>query len=275
MFEEQTNVANSAAPANLPVEPVDILANLDGGQDAEAGLAVAPLPNALNSGLLRRKSPPTPAAPLSSDEQPEAMAGYTAKGPVLGKIIGIAVAIAVVAGLVFAGMRVYQKVRGNAEQPKAPPADAMIPPPVANSSVPPATDDTGASPVNSTGATNAKAKNDAILFGEQADSDNDGLDDAREREIGTGPKNPDTDGDGLADGQEVNVGKTNPLKADSDSDGLNDGDEVTIWHTDPLNPDTDGDGYVDGKEAHNGYNPLGPGKAVSANPAPAPINTRQ
>ncbi len=64
-----------------------------------------------------------------------------------------------------------------------------------------------------------------ILFGEPIDTDGDGLDDNRERDIGTDPNNWDTDGDGLSDG-----------------------DEVIIWKTDPLNPDTDGDGYLDGEE---------------------------
>lgn len=76
-----------------------------------------------------------------------------------------------------------------------------------------------------------------ILFGEPIDTDGDGLDDNRERDIGTDPNNWDTDGDGLSDG-----------------------DEVIIWKTDPLNPDTDGDGYLDGEEVKSGYNPTGPGR---------------
>ncbi len=43
-----------------------------------------------------------------------------------------------------------------------------------------------------------------------ADSDNDGLSDAEEEEIGTDPENPDTDGDGFEDGEEVD-GNTDPL----------------------------------------------------------------
>jgi outer membrane protein OmpA-like peptidoglycan-associated protein len=80
------------------------------------------------------------------------------------------------------------------------------------------------------------------------DSDQDGLSDDTEEELGTDPSNPDTDGDGLSDGQEVNIYKTIPLIADTDGDGLTDGDEARIYKTDPLKGDTDGDGLNDGNE---------------------------
>lgn len=76
-----------------------------------------------------------------------------------------------------------------------------------------------------------------ILFGNSIDSDDDGLSDVQENQLGTDPFNWDTDGDGLSDG-----------------------DEVLIWKTDPLKFDSDGDGYGDGEEIKNGYNPLGPGR---------------
>lgn len=75
---------------------------------------------------------------------------------------------------------------------------------------------------------------DAVL--NALDSDRDGLNDIRERELGT-----------------------NPQSADTDSDGLSDLDEVEKYGTDPTNPDTDGDGYLDGEEVEGGYNPNGPG----------------
>mgnify|MGYP001590250480 CR=1 FL=1 len=78
---------------------------------------------------------------------------------------------------------------------------------------------------------------DAIIFGESIDTDGDGLDDIREADLGTSPKNWDSDGDEIGDG-----------------------DEVIIWKTQPLNPDTDGDGFNDGQEIKGGYNPTGPGK---------------
>lgn len=77
----------------------------------------------------------------------------------------------------------------------------------------------------------------SILFGEPIDTDEDGLDDAQEKSLGTDPQNWDTDGDDLSDA-----------------------DEIVVWKTDPLNPDSDGDNFLDGHEVKNGYNPGGPGK---------------
>jgi thiol-disulfide isomerase/thioredoxin len=88
---------------------------------------------------------------------------------------------------------------------------------------------------------------------EDSDSDNDGLTNAKERQLGTNPHLADTDQDGLADGQEIDVG-TDPLNADSDGDGLNDGDEIANG-ADPNVVDTDGDGYTDRDEVFEGYDP--------------------
>lgn len=72
-----------------------------------------------------------------------------------------------------------------------------------------------------------------------ADSDDDGLSNIKEFELGTKPFNPDTDNDGLTDGDEVNIYGTDPLKYDTDDDGISDGDEVALG-TDSLSPTTDG-----------------------------------
>ena len=80
------------------------------------------------------------------------------------------------------------------------------------------------------------------------DYDKDGLSNAREREIGSDPNNPDTDGDGLLDGEEVYTYYTDPLKPDTDGDGLTDYDEVFTYKTSPTNPDSDRDGLNDGEE---------------------------
>lgn len=80
------------------------------------------------------------------------------------------------------------------------------------------------------------------------DSDEDGIPDQIELEIGTDPFDPDTDGDGLEDGQELYEFNTDPLVADTDGDGLSDGDEVLVYDTDPLIPDSDEDGLSDGDE---------------------------
>lgn len=108
-----------------------------------------------------------------------------------------------------------------------------------------------------------------------ADCDNDGLPNSKEKELGTDPKDPDTDGDGVKDGKEVDD-KTNPLDpcdyvaahitvapkqvwldADCDNDGLPNSKEKELG-TDPKNPDTDGDGVTDGDEVKDGTNPLDP-----------------
>jgi hypothetical protein len=73
---------------------------------------------------------------------------------------------------------------------------------------------------------------------------------------------PDTDNDGLNDEREIELG-LDPGKADTDGDELNDGDEVLKYGTNPLNKDTDGDGYEDGVEVKGGYNPRGTAKCSS------------
>lgn len=124
------------------------------------------------------------------------------------------------------------------------------------------------------------------------DSDEDGLPDVQEIELGTDPENPDTDEDGISDGDEVNVWGSDPLNPDtdgdllydggelvygtailipdSDEDGLSDGAEVYIYGTDPTNPDTDGDGIPDGVEINNGTDPLDPNDPPPAAPQPPP-----
>ena len=57
---------------------------------------------------------------------------------------------------------------------------------------------------------------------------------------------PDSDNDGLLDPFELQLG-TNPFQRDSDVDGLDDGQEYQLG-TDPLFPDTDRDGVVDGDD---------------------------
>ncbi|MFZ9874519.1 MAG: beta strand repeat-containing protein, partial [Candidatus Methylacidiphilales bacterium] len=59
------------------------------------------------------------------------------------------------------------------------------------------------------------------------DSDNDGLTDYQESQLGSNPNLADTDGDGLSDSAELAAG-TDPGKADTDGDGLTDGQESTL-----------------------------------------------
>lgn len=125
-----------------------------------------------------------------------------------------------------------------------------------------------------------------------ADTDEDGLPNLIEKEIGSDPYNPDTDGDGLPDGyealtlgtdptkpdtddngvldcdedfdedgltnlQEYELG-TEPYNDDTDGDGLKDGEEIYTYGTDPLKVDTDDDGLYDGDEIYFETDPLNP-----------------
>ena len=86
------------------------------------------------------------------------------------------------------------------------------------------------------------------------DTDNDGLTDAKEIELGTSLTVNDTDNDGLTDGSEVHNHSSDPLEIDTDGDGLNDSYEVDL-DTDPLEIDTDGDGLNDSYELDIGIDP--------------------
>ena len=125
-----------------------------------------------------------------------------------------------------------------------------------------------------------------------ADTDEDGLPNLIEKEIGSDPYNPDTDGDGLPDGYEALTLGTDPTKPDTDDngvldcdedfdedgltnlqeyeqgtepynedtdgDGLKDGEEINTYGTDPLKVDTDEDGLDDGDEIYFETDPLNP-----------------
>ena len=71
-------------------------------------------------------------------------------------------------------------------------------------------------------ALNKDTDEDEILDVDE-DSDEDGLTNLEEAELGTSLSEKDTDQDGLTDYEEVYVHNTNPLKEDTDGDGLNDG----------------------------------------------------
>lgn len=103
---------------------------------------------------------------------------------------------------------------------------------------------------------------------ENEDTDGDGLPDAYEYcELETSPILKDTDGNGVSDAQEDFDGDklnnleefengTDPWEADSDEDGLSDYEEVKKYHTDPVKEDTDEDTLLDGEEVLIGFNPL-------------------
>lgn len=87
------------------------------------------------------------------------------------------------------------------------------------------------------------------------DSDNDGLSNVAEIQLGTNALNPDTDNDGLTDFEEDQTYATNPLAWDSDGDTLSDGDEVNLHGTNPLATDSDGDLVDDATEVTAGTDP--------------------
>jgi hypothetical protein len=105
----------------------------------------------------------------------------------------------------------------------------------------------------------SKDRSMAVFSGEM-DSDEDGLLDREERELGTNLYNPDTDKDGYSDGEEVRLG-FDPLKmqtdknVDLDGDGLT-GEDEKKYGTDPKLADSDFDGYSDGEEIAAGHDPL-------------------
>ena len=263
MFDEQNQ--NSSAPKNLPTEPVDMFAGVEKNIQPQRENQPAPpqsSPDALSVGLLKKKD----EAPMRGVPQKDlggASSGhdgitYLSEGkmsaPILGKILLFLGIVLLLGGLAYGGWWFFYGSKKKVVELPATPTNQID---QSQTSAPASTGDT---------STNipAQINNDQILFGQAVDSDNDGLDDVREKEIGTDPQKIDTDADGLSDGDEVIVYKTNPLLADTDSDGLSDGDETLIWHSDPLNPDTDSDSYQDGEEVRNGYSPIGPGKLFSA-----------
>lgn len=225
MFDDN-NFSNNAPPRNLPVdEPKDMFGDVD---EEKTGA-----PNALQAGMLKKKE----EVNYGDFKEEETAKIQVVKEPILGKIILIVLIGVLLAGIAIGGFWIYDNFL--IEKDKVIIVDETI---KEETPVQPVVTEPPINPVEETQtSTNEDAlvdmQIDEVLFGEPIDSDKDGLDDVRERELGTDPFNPDTDGDGLIDG-----------------------DEVIIWKTDPLNPDTDGDGYSDGVEVKSGYNPLGPGK---------------
>jgi hypothetical protein len=94
------------------------------------------------------------------------------------------------------------------------------------------------------------------------DSDDDGLSNVIELDLGTDPYDADTNDDGIGDGAAVAAGR-DPISVDLDGDGLSNADEVRFG-TDMLNADSDGDGVIDGLDVF----PLDPSRSAPATADP-------
>lgn len=233
MFDDQSNYPSP--PANLPIEPEDILAPVEKTEPAPV------MPNALKSGVLKPKE-----NTVMSQSSPEKTDNFSQKPHKTLLIVAGVALLLLVGGFVW--WRFYfgttaVKVSNNQNKPAT--VVEKTPAPVATTSV-------------------NKTNTDQVLFGDQGTTT-----------VGVGQNPPtsststtalipptvdsnlDGDSDGLTDVDEAKYG-TDPNNPDTDADGLSDGDEVHLWHTNPLIKDTDGDGFPDGQEILNGYSPLIP-----------------
>ncbi len=254
-------------PDNLPIgEPEDIFATPDHGShvDPASTMAVPDIPSApsaLSAGVLRPVQsdvvpapatvrpdpvpPPRITVPPQQDTSeandlfvpPPVSASsqdvpYKIQSPSLAKNILIVFGILLGVGGVIAGgwwaYRSFIPTQGGGSLPVG-----------TTSSSDTGTIDTDTLPGNNEDSQQSStiSVDDSVLFGDVVDSDQDGLDDFREKDLGTNIDN-----------------------ADTDEDALTDYEEVAVWKTDPLRQDTDGDSYADGEEVKNGYNPGGPGR---------------
>lgn len=235
MFDEE-GAKSTNPPGNLPIEPVDVLA----GVEKETMTTSEKMPDAMSAGLLRKKSP-------LAESMPETMPPAEASSPgkkllVIGLIVILLVGGGVAAWFFLLPKKEVVPASSLAPEVVTPP---VITPPVQTAPV--------VEPAPIVVTTTTAPLEPAPLVVMQ-DTDQDGLSDSREIELGTDPKKPDTD-----------------------NDQLSDGDEVLVWKTNPLNADTDNDKFLDGAEIKNGYSPTGPGKlfpiGTSSTPSVAPSST--
>jgi len=276
MFDDDQN-NQVVPPSNLPVrEADDMFASVDNsasGALAEDDTRPIPdrAPDALSAGVLKPKistsinpqttQPFSASAPQNSidglnknniaqsdlDKQAGSLnqiSKYKLKGPVIGKVLFLLIIIIFILAIGLGAWWAYTKLFKNSSTVMTTTSTTAVTKTKAETILT-ATDtvkvqDSKTDASNTTTQIDNQITSDQILFGEPVDTDGDGLDDIREKQLGTDINKKDTDGDGLTDG-----------------------DEYYIWKTKPLNKDTDGDSYLDGEEIKYGYSPLGPGKLIS------------
>jgi len=251
MFDNQNPNANqkltppTPGPAKQPVE--DIFSQMDGGTKASRPEILAPK----DPGQPGEKSGEVDVFKKSVDSKRIVLAG-----------IGLSGIILIFIGAWYS----YNIFLPKRQETKENPAVAEEKDEATDKAV--ATDSQTASSTGATGESEElNEDNSGALFGtdvlenpvesggEEKNSETDATDSVR-----------DSDNDGLKDAEEAELG-TDPEKIDTDGDGLFDNEEVSVYKTDPLNPDTDGDSYSDGSEIKNGYDPKGPGKLFGVIPA--------
>jgi hypothetical protein len=231
VFDDNAKNQNNV-PNNLPTEPEDMLA----GVDKVSGAPQQEVPNALKSGLLKPREAATilPNPDYTPPAKQETITVETKKSKGMGvasmaKVVMIIVVVFGVMVFGYGGWVIYTKYATVSDSNKT-----EVPKFEANEQKTENNNVANNQTATSTEQNPAEQNNPVV---DTVDSDDDGLKDQEEKQIGTDPNNPDTDGDKLSDM-----------------------DEVRVWLTDPLKADTDGDGYADGAEILGGYNPKGPGK---------------
>lgn len=202
----------------------------------------------------KESAPPAGFSPLSEEAAKPGIGNFF-KQPVFKKIIVLAAIAAAVGILAFAGWKIFKAFFNKSEVPSGQEEQA-------------ATEET-----KETGDIGQENPGQEPPAAEVAiDTDQDGLTDAEETQLGTDINNVDSDNDGLFDREEVKVYKTDPLKPDTDGDGQSDGDEVknmknprgagnlfenSVPASQPSQEDlskidTDGDGLTDSQERERG-----------------------
>lgn len=210
------------------------------------GKTVAPKAKPKESGTNQAPPPPTPLvvpqAPVAPVVQP-IVKSQNQSTPVksnvavksLLQVLTVVVAAGAFAASGYFGWNWWKSREANQSAAVPPPLEsAVVPPPSEVIDTPPPSENVEV-PVNPNAEWVVKyfgsLSCDTGVCADEADPDNDGLNNQKERQEATDPNNPDSDGDGLADG-----------------------DEISIFGGSPLNANTAGNSnYTDADDAKGGY----------------------